>query len=350
LPPTVEVPDLSGKELTLAINTLADKQLKLGVRSELPSETVPEEQIIEQSPEAGMELEAGSLVSVIVSSGPHRDDEGRLTARVEQERSEDSTDKRPQNPLADDDPSEPVANQRYGGLPQETSQRLLRHVFDTYNSLRLGMAAIAFAFPILLYVVGRLNGLSLQGSMSAYYWASVEGDPPVRVWFVGGIFVIGSFLFLYKGYTFLENWALNVAAVLIILVALFPMSWKCGSEFGHCPSVNPHSWFAIAFFACVVYVALGEAGKTLDEIQDQALKQRYGIAYWFTRASLIIFPVAAVTAHLLTRNWDALTYSLELAGIWAFAFFWLVKSLELRRSQGFERQVMREARGAIVAS
>jgi len=46
----------------------------------------------------------------------------------------------------------------------------------------------------------------------------------------------------------------------------------------------------------------------------------------------------------------ALTYSLELAGIWAFAFFWLVKSLELRRSQGFERQVMREARGAIVAS
>ncbi len=349
MPPTVVVPDLSGKEFTLAINTLADKQLELGDRSELPSDTVPEEQIMEQSPEAGAEVEAGSLVSVIVSSGPRKEAEGRQTARTRQERF-DSTDETPQFPSANNDLSEPVADGRHGALPQETSQRLLRHVFDTYNTLRLGMAAIAFAFPILLYVVGRLNSLPLQGSMSAYYWASIEGDPPVRVWFVGCIFAIGSFLFLYKGYTSSENWALNVAAVLIILVALFPMSWKCGSELGHCPNVNPHSWFAIAFFGCIAYVALGEAGKTLDDVQDQALKQRYKIAYWFTRAFLVIFPVAAVIAHLLTRNWDTLTYSLELAGIWAFAFFWLVKSLELRRSQGVERQVLQEAREAIVAS
>ena len=68
--------------------------------------------------------------------------------------------------------------------------RLLEHIFGTYNWLRFGMAIIAFAFPILLWAWGRLHGLHLQGSMSAYYWASIQGDPPVRVWFVGIIFAI----------------------------------------------------------------------------------------------------------------------------------------------------------------
>lgn len=68
--------------------------------------------------------------------------------------------------------------------------RLLEHIFGTYNWLRFGMVIIAFAFPILLWAWGRLHGLHLQGSMSAYYWASIQGDPPVRVWFVGIIFAI----------------------------------------------------------------------------------------------------------------------------------------------------------------
>jgi hypothetical protein len=220
--------------------------------------------------------------------------------------------------------------------------RLLRHVFDTYNTLRLGMTVIAFAFPLLLLGAGWWHGLPLQGSMSAYYWASIEGDPPVRVWFVGGLFAIGSFLFLYKGYTFWENWALNGAALLVTLVALVPMSWKCGSELGHCPSRNPHSWFAIAFFACIVYVALFESGRTLPELQDQAGQQRYENSYRLTSAVLVLSPVAAIIAHLLTQRYQALTYFLELFGIWAFALFWLIKSLELRASQA-ERQVLREA-------
>ena len=133
---------------------------------------------------------------------------------------------------------------------------------------------------------------------------------------------------------------LNGAAVLLILVALFPMSWKCGPELEYCPSVNPHSWFAVAFFACIVYVALFESGKTLDEIADGTLREFYRIAYWVTRASLVIFPVAAIIAHLLTRNWDTLTFSLELAGIWAFAAFWLVKSFELWQAEEQVREAV----------
>jgi hypothetical protein len=230
-------------------------------------------------------------------------------------------------------------------LPREARQTLLRHVFATYNSLRLGMAVISFAFPLVLVVVGWWHGLPLQGSMSAYYWASIEGDPPARVWFVGGLFAIGSFLFLYKGYTRLEDWALNFAALFAIGVALFPMSWNCGSD---CPNPNPHAEFAIAFFVCIAYVAFFESRRTLRDVQDQAFARRYRNLYWLTTALMILSPVAAIIAHTVFQKYHALTYFIELFGIWAFALFWLIKSWELRESQA-EEQTLDEASEAVRA-
>jgi hypothetical protein len=69
-PPTVEVPDLSGQEISQASNTLAAKGLKLGAQREAPSDTVSKGLITGQSPEAGRDVQAGSLVSVTISSGP----------------------------------------------------------------------------------------------------------------------------------------------------------------------------------------------------------------------------------------------------------------------------------------
>ena len=228
--------------------------------------------------------------------------------------------------------------------------KLLRHVFGTYNWLRYGMAIIAFAFPWLLWAWGKLHGLSLQGSMSAYYWASIEGDPPVRVWFVGCIFALGSCLFLYRGYTIWEELLLDLAALLVILVALVPMSWKCGSELGYCAPWIWHSGSAFAFFICIAVVAWFLSGTTLPELHNPAREQRYKMYYWGTRAALIIFPGTAAIAHYLTKRFDTLTWSLEVAGIYAFALFWIVKSRELRSSQdspGVERQVLKDATAGV---
>jgi hypothetical protein len=52
-----------------ASNTLANNGLKLGDQQEVPSEAAHKGEIIEQTPEAGTEVEAGSLVSVTVSMG-----------------------------------------------------------------------------------------------------------------------------------------------------------------------------------------------------------------------------------------------------------------------------------------
>jgi hypothetical protein len=69
LPSTVTVPNLGGQEVPQARGTLANSNLKLGRQHVAPSDTISEGQIIEQSPEAGTEVEADSSVSVTISLG-----------------------------------------------------------------------------------------------------------------------------------------------------------------------------------------------------------------------------------------------------------------------------------------
>jgi hypothetical protein len=50
------------------------------------------------------------------------------------------------------------------------ADELANHVSSTYASVRYGMAAIAVAFPLVLFLGGHLEGVELQRSLSAYYW------------------------------------------------------------------------------------------------------------------------------------------------------------------------------------
>jgi hypothetical protein len=217
-------------------------------------------------------------------------------------------------------------------------RRLRKHVFATYWRLRLWMAGLAIVLPFLLWAWGKRHfGLPLQGSMSAYYWASSEGDHPMRVWFVGFIFAIGSCLWLYKGYSKSENWVLNFAALLILGVALFPMSWNCGSEHGYCaPSVFDRTWhnvFAIAFFVCTAYVAAFESQRTVSAFADRSRKWLFRVLYVIMAALLIILPLLAIYVHHLRKNDETVTYWIEVGSILPFTAFWIIKTIELWMSQ-----------------
>jgi tetratricopeptide (TPR) repeat protein len=90
-PPTVEVPDLLGQRVSEARSSLASKGLELSVYEEVPSDTIAEGEIIQQSPEPGTEVLAGSSVGITVSSGsteaistaPMNDQTGEYTNRIE---------------------------------------------------------------------------------------------------------------------------------------------------------------------------------------------------------------------------------------------------------------------------
>jgi hypothetical protein len=53
------------------------------------------------------------------------------------------------------------------------TKNLSNQIAATYKMLRLGLAVMAFAFPLLLWIGGHfLADLPLAGSMGAYYHAS----------------------------------------------------------------------------------------------------------------------------------------------------------------------------------
>jgi hypothetical protein len=58
------------------------------------------------------------------------------------------------------------------------SEDLQKRFTATYVNLRIGMAVIAMAFPILLWAGGALQGLGLQPSMSDDYHAGLPESLP----------------------------------------------------------------------------------------------------------------------------------------------------------------------------
>ena len=70
--PNVEVPSITDRALSGTEQILEEAGLKLGSQMEVPNDRVPVAHIVEQHPAAGMKVEAGSAVDVVVSSGPQQ--------------------------------------------------------------------------------------------------------------------------------------------------------------------------------------------------------------------------------------------------------------------------------------
>lgn len=207
------------------------------------------------------------------------------------------------------------------------SEQLQRHFFSTYITLRYGMAVIAFAFPVLLLALGYYHRISLLDSMSAYYFALSPDDAgknayPMRTWFVGILFAIGAFLYLYKGFSDKENRALNIAGVCALGVAVFPMQ----SRFGI------HGIFAIVLFLCIAFVAIRCTRETLQYLASSDQQKRFKRVYNTLGLLMVASPATAAVLTLMFNNPSSYTFFVEAAGVWAFAAFWFVKSRELALS------------------
>jgi len=63
------------------------------------------------------------------------------------------------------------------------------------------------------------QGEFTQNSISAFYGAY---NYAMRDWFVGILWAVGSFLVLYRGFSVAEDWALNIAGLSAILLAINP--------------------------------------------------------------------------------------------------------------------------------
>lgn len=202
---------------------------------------------------------------------------------------------------------------------------LQRHMAGTYFALRMGMGVLAAALPILLWLGGRLgDGEPLRCSMSAYYYS-----PTMRDIFVGALVAIGVFLYLYQGFSRQENWALNLAGVLAVGIALRPTTPRCDDGGS---LLTLHGTFAVLFFLTIAYVCLFRASDTLSLIRDTGRARRLRAVYRTLGGFMIVSPaIAAVLGARIqpnTHSSDAL-FLVEAFAVFTFAAYWLTKSREM---------------------
>ena len=205
---------------------------------------------------------------------------------------------------------------------QKSPDELQRHVTDTYLTLRRGIVVIAFLLPLVLWFGGMLFlDLPLKDSMSAYYHSGMRNV------FVGVLYATGAFLYLYKGFSDQENYALNCAGILAVCVAMFPTG-RPGAE---PQTFSVHGASAVLFFAAIAYVCLFRARDTLTPTlmpnRDRAGK--YAAGYKWIGGAMITAPASAWLLTVFLGFDGAFIFFIELVGVWVFAAYWLVKSMEI---------------------
>jgi hypothetical protein len=217
---------------------------------------------------------------------------------------------------------------------------LQKHILSSYTALRRWIGLLAVALPLILSILGIvLADVALQGSISAYYHA---GAGAMRNWFVGILWAIGVFLLLYRGFTQRENIALDLAGILLIVVAMVPMEWGCGDS---CQKVSIHGVAAISFFLMIGYVCIFRSCDTLHLVQNPAQRRRYRKLYRLLGQSMWIFPTIVGALLFLGANplGPYTIFMLETVAIWVFAAYWLIKSRELKESNAD----LKAAKGAL---
>jgi hypothetical protein len=211
---------------------------------------------------------------------------------------------------------------------QNSLDRLRQNLLVSYIHVSIGIGIIAFLFPVAVYLNGLFFGISLQDTLSNYFFAKAGGgidpfDHPARVLFVGGLFAIGTFMFLYKGFTRGENIILNLAGVFAIGVAVFPMTMF---KFYGC---TPHAICAIAMFLCIIYLAIWGKRNSLDLMDDPQRKAFYEKWYNIIAGLMLSFIVVTAGLHFLFHPGKSFVFWVESVGIWVFAAYWLLKGMEL---------------------
>lgn len=200
---------------------------------------------------------------------------------------------------------------------------LYEHISATYRLLRLGLAAVAVALPVLLWI----GTGQPRPSISDYYHAGGWMRDP----FVGSLSAIGVFLVLYKGYSSREDVALDLAGVAAVVVALVPTDRRevPGVRVELAASGLVHMVAAVCFFLLIAYVCVFRSGDTLA-LMDEERRRGFRRGYRLLGAAMLAAPAAAwAVRYLPGAAAYPYVFFAELAGVLVFAAFWIVKSREI---------------------
>jgi hypothetical protein len=236
-------------------------------------------------------------------------------------------------------------------LQAMSSDKLQANILSTYFTLRLGIVVLSVALPLVLYFGGLwFGGIPYLGSsMSAYYG---ENGGTLRNWLVGILWAVGSFLYLYKGFSLLENVLLNLAGGFAVGIAMVPCNCWRGAVGG---SNKLHVFVAVSFFLAMAAVCLFCAGETISLLPTKAQQDAFKRRYRIIGVVLVLSPLAAIAASYVLEQHPSYKFFIEAFGVWTFAYYWWTKSREFRITSAEKRAVCGELknvppRGVVAAT
>jgi len=257
-----------------------------------------------------------------------------------------------------------------------TASTIDHHVFQTYRTLRWGIALLAICLPLVLAITGWIYGVNgLGNSWSSYYHHS----PVTRDILVGVLWAVGVFFIFYRGFGKRENWALNIGGFFAICVAMFPMNYydadvrgvtdPCASAEIRAlyddrhehhlakdilividPPAGPepllcntsthfhigdftlslHGISAILFFFSAAFVACFTSAKTLDKLENEGMKTFFKRAYQVIGVMMFALPVAvAIWIYAFGQQEKTVIFWMETAALVSFFAYWGLKTWEL---------------------
>ncbi|PQJ72377.1 hypothetical protein [Polaribacter butkevichii] len=196
----------------------------------------------------------------------------------------------------------------------------------SYKLLRKLIGSIGVFLPVILGF-GMLyfdKADFIKDSISDYYGTQL------RDVFVGFLFVLGFFLFSYKGYKsegkgllYNDNFFANLGGAFAICVALFPTT----SKIAFIRTIHLSSavlLFAVFTYFCLVIFRRGVAIEKRSEMKK--LRNKF---YLGCGILIILFVGSAGLSFIVmteeARNETNIIFYCETLALWAFGFSWLIK-------------------------
>jgi drug/metabolite transporter (DMT)-like permease len=191
-------------------------------------------------------------------------------------------------------------------------------ILVSYLTLRRVVGILGILLPVLLVVVSSLvhSRLEIQDSISDYYGTEM------RDIFVGVLFVVGLFLFAYRGYERKDDIAGDLACLFALGVALFPSTSASQAI------RTVHVISAAALFIVLSCFSLFLFTKTDKDVLPRKKRIR-NVIYVICGVIMLACIVSIALYSVLLRNTSVAAikpvFWLESLALWAFGISWLIK-------------------------
>jgi len=195
----------------------------------------------------------------------------------------------------------------------------------SYMTLRKLVGFLGFLFPIILFFGAKwIGGYSIQKSISAYYHTNM-GDV-----FVGILFVVGIFLFAYKGHGLFDNILGFFSCIFALGTAICPTAPE-GNVLKLYQTIGTwHFICATLFFLTLIIFSMFLFTKTHKNRPPTQRKKTRNKIYRFCGIMMLLCIIMIGLYHVLNLDETALAninpvFWLEALALWFFGISWFTK-------------------------